>query len=306
MARRARTRHTSLVAEATYPGADWMQHWLAHSTPPFSDKSSRAYHAVWRRFLESLAEHGATPLTASARDISAFLDAQTLAATALRYARLVDRIYQHAVEWLWVSYNPMTELRSAVVQTEERAKLTPLDTPDAASLVAALPEPRTAKDRRDHCIVAIALGAGLRLAEIRALCLTDIVETVHGVDVRPRTGTLRSRDLTLEPWLAGQLKQWLAERATIALSSPLVFPSKNGGLLPANTLYRRVRRLLEGAQPGVGLERFGVGILRTTYAKTLSFTDTPEVTQHKLGHRRLASTRRLLEGLAELTPDKPK
>jgi hypothetical protein len=134
--------------------------------------------------------------------------------------------------------------------------------------------------------------------------LAEIIETPEGLEVRPRTGALRTRDLTLEPWVVTRLRGWLVERTTLPVTSALVFPGKDGGLLPANTLYRRVRRLLEGLQKGDGLEHFGVGILRTTYAKSLSLTETPEMTQHKLGHRRLTSTRRLLEGLAEHSPDK--
>ncbi len=304
MARRARTEHTQIISQPAYPGGDWMAHWLAHSTSTYSDKSGKAYHAVWRRFLEALAARGVTPLTATARDLSAFFDSQSLAATALRYARLIDRVYQHGLEWAFISINPMSELRASLVQVEERAKVTPLVAPDTLSVVARLPPARTLKDRRDHCIVTIALAAGLRLAEIRALRLTDLVETPKGLEVRPRTGALRTRDLALEPWLAAQVKQWLIERAASGVAGPLVFPGKDGGLLPANTLYRRVRRLLEAIGQDSGLGHFGIGILRTTYAKQLSITETPEVTQQRLGHRRLASTRRLLDGLADSPPDK--
>jgi hypothetical protein len=38
-------------------------------------------------------------------------------------------------------------------------------------------------------------------------------------------------------------------------------------------------------------------VLRATFAKRVALTESAEITQQRLGHRRLASTRRLLENL---------
>jgi site-specific recombinase XerC len=230
----------------------------------------------------------------------------------IRYARLLDRLYLCALEWGWCAHNPLDDIKSTLMQPEPRARPSSLSTTDPSRVLAGLAVPNDMKGRRDVAMLTLAVAAGLRLAEIRTLRLTQLLETPGGLEVQPRAGAARVRNLTLGSAEADRLRAWLKERSTLSVHSPYVFPAKSGEMLPANTLYRRVRRLIEPAHGREGLEHYGLGVLRATYAKQIAQTHSTESTQQHLGHRRLASTRRLLDTLgikaasiATLEPDSP-
>ena len=304
MARRPRSLHSATVRSADFAGHDWASRWLCLQLPAFSAPSERAYQAIWHGFLVVLATRDTDAARASSTDVAVFLSTQTKPSTVLRYARLLDRIYQSAIEWGWCTDNPLVPMRDTLAQPERRAKPSSLSTTEPSDVLSALPPAITGKERRDVAALALAVGAGLRLAEIRALRLTQIVETAAGLEVQPRTGTVKVRDLILAPPEADRVRAWLADRSSLPLVSPFVFPSKSGAMIPANTLYRRVRRLIEPIHGNTGLEHYGLGVLRATYAKQVARTHSTESTQQRLGHRRLASTRRLLDnlGVKSLSP----
>jgi hypothetical protein len=68
------------------------------------------------------AARGVDPSAASVADVRSFIDAQSLPSTALRYARLLDRLYGEAAESGLVRYNPLTDLKETLSGVEPRRR----------------------------------------------------------------------------------------------------------------------------------------------------------------------------------------
>lgn len=293
-----------LVAHPSFPGRDWMRIYLRsiEATVELRQSSRRAYESVWKSFLTYLAEQGRNALTAEPKHAESFLK-RYRPVTALRYGRLLERVYARHVADRVAPRNPFGELQSFLAQEEPRAPTHALEISSVADLIEALPEPKDWQEHRDQAVVVLAASAGLRLRELRELEVVQLLPTHHGLEVQPRGRTVHSREIRLNTAATAFLTEWLNVRRQLSLEqhSTVLFPSRTGDRLPVNTLYRRVRALLQTVYGEDALPHFGVGILRATFAYQFRARDAVVEAQHALGHRRITSTLRYLKHLKPIS-----
>ncbi len=270
----------------------WLsQHGFRHGT-------AVVYRSMWGKLLRWSGEQGLAPLTWSAAQIGEFLDAQKLHKShRYRYARLIERVFQHLSLARQDLQNPASlAVRAKLADGEndptafllpgERDLLVarvlapagdnPLDIGDGRGDGRGSGEARVSptqwKRARDVALVAVLLGAGLKVAEIRALRL-DAIDGLadrddHGMPalqmVRADNG--RAYTATLFGFAHAPLRQWLALRAAAGTLGDLVFPAMASGRpMHAASVYRRVEMLLDEAGVLAGRsERASPQTLRNT------------------------------------------
>ena len=292
----------------------WLsQHGFRHGT-------AVVYRSMWGKLLRWSGEQGLAPLSWSAAQIGDFLDAQKLHKShRYRYARLIERVFQHLSLARQDLPNPASlavRAKLADGENDPTAFLLPgerdllvarvlapacdaaLDAPGNKGRVS----PTQWKRARDVALVAVLLGAGLKVAEIRALRL-DAIDGLedrddHGVPalqmVRAENG--RAYTATLLPFARAPLRQWLALRAAAGSLGDLVFPAMASGrpMHPAS-VYRRVEMLLDEAGVLAGRsERASPQTLRNTCGAIHFDAGTPPAAVAQLlGMRDLESGWRL-------------
>lgn len=266
----------------------WLsQHGFRHGT-------AVVYRSMWGKLLRWSGEQGLAPLTWSAAQIGEFLDAQKLHKShRYRYARLIERVFQHLSLARQDLQNPASlAVRAKLADGEndptafllpgERDLLVarvlapasdgPIDIGDGRGNGTARVSPTQWKRARDVALVAVLLGAGLKVAEIRALRL-DAIDGLedrddHGMPalqmVRADNG--RAYTATLFGFAHAPLRQWLALRAAAGTLGDLVFPAMASGRpMHAASVYRRVELLLDEAGVLAGRsERASPQTLRNT------------------------------------------
>jgi integrase len=300
--------------------AAWYQHperafdgWLARHG--FRPGTAVVYRAMWGKLLRWSGEQGLPPLKWSAAQIGAFLDAQDLHKRhRYRYARLIERIFHHLTTLQQNLHNPASQaVKSHMAEGENdpTAFLLPgeRDLLVARILAPALEavmgkdgkgeiSPTAWKRARDVALLAVLLGGGLKVAEVRALR----IDAIDGIDegalairmVRADNG--RAYMVPLFGFAHAPLRQWLAVRHAAESLGDLVFPAMaNGRPMHAASIYRRVEILLEEAGVLAGRsERASPQTLRNTCgAMHFDAGTTPAAVAQLLGMRDLESGWRL-------------
>lgn len=288
--------------------------WLAHHG--FRPGTAVVYRAMWGKLLRWSGEQGLPPLKWSAAQIGAFLDAQDLHKRhRYRYARLIERIFHHLASLQQNLHNPASQaVKSHLAEGENdpTAFLLPgeRDLLVARILAPGLPaerdgkagkdgiSPTAWKRARDVALLAVLLGGGLKVAEVRALRIESIKRVNDGAMsirmVRPDNG--RAYTVPLFGFARAPLRQWLALRAAADTLGDLVFPAMaNGRPMHAASVYRRVEILLEEAGVLAGRsERASPQTLRNTCgAMHFDAGATPAAVAQLLGMRDLESGWRL-------------
>src|SRR5690606_598586 len=107
------------VAYPSFPGRDWLRIYLRtiQATVEPRQRSRQAYESVWKSFLTYLAEQGRNALTAEPKHAESFLK-RYRPVTALRYGRLLERVYARHVADRVAPRNPFGELQSFLAQEE--------------------------------------------------------------------------------------------------------------------------------------------------------------------------------------------
>ena len=265
---------------------------------PWSEQTIAAYRAIWLGYLEFLGLRGVEATGATPADVEAFLQSQAEATTARRYAALLRRVYERAIEAGMLHANPVQGIDARWWLPLGRPAARTLPGFQVAEFVAALPEPKTQSEVRDQAIVALMLGAGLRLQELRALPVNHLIETGDALTVLVQRRGLPSRVLTVdEPWRE-LVRRWMGHRQQGRWPGLLVFPWENGKALPTATLNRHIGALLAQVYPDEQAERLSAGVLRATFAHEVARREGPKEVQARLGHQRRESTKRLLEGVS--------
>ncbi len=249
--------------------ASWRGHperafdgWLARNG--FRHGTSVVYRAMWGKLLRWSAERGLAPLSWSAGQIGEFLDEQDLHKShRYRYTRLIERIYNHLARLQEGLHNPASQaVRTHLAEGENdpTAFLLPgerdlliarvLGPAGAAAPDGAGASPTEWKRARDAALVAVLLGAGLKVGEVRALRTTAIDSSRSGRVVlrmaKPETG--RTYETPLFAFAHRTLMVWLALREASGTLGELVFPAMpNGRAMHAASIYRRVELLLDQA-----------------------------------------------------------
>jgi integrase len=249
--------------------ASWRSHperafdgWLARNG--FRHGTSVVYRAMWGKLLRWSAERGLAPLSWSASQIGEFLDEQDLHKShRYRYTRLVERIYNHLARLEEGLHNPASQaVRAHLAEGEndptafllpgERDLLIARVLGPAGESVSngAEASPTEWKRARDVALVAVLLGAGLKVGEVRALRTMAIDGSRTGRVVlrmaKPETG--RAYESPLFAFAHRPLMSWLALREASGTLGELVFPAMPSGRpMHAASVYRRVELLLDQA-----------------------------------------------------------
>lgn len=290
--------------------------WLARHG--FRPGTAIVYRAMWGKLLRWSGEQGVPPLKWSAAQIGAFLDAQNLHKRhRYRYARLIERIFHHLATLQQNLHNPASQaVKSHMADGEndptafllpgERDLLVARILAPPPDGVAARPDkpgrddvsPTAWKRARDVALLAVLLGGGLKVAEVRALRLDAIDGVEDGAMalrmVRPDNG--RAYMVPLFGFAHGPLCRWLGVRHAAESLGDLVFPAMaNGRPMHAASVYRRIEILLEEAGVLAGRsERASPQTLRNTCgAMHFDVGTTPAAVAQLLGMRDLESGWRL-------------
>lgn len=312
--------------------ATWYQHpdrafdgWLAKHG--FRPGTAVVYRAMWGKLLRWSGEQGVPPLKWSAAQIGAFLDAQNLHKNhRYRYARLIERVFHHLSSLQQNLHNPASQAvktHLADGENDPTAFLLPGERDLlVARILAPMPEalpgrgdraerggrsgsdslsPTQWKRARDVALLAVLLGGGLKVGEVRALRVDALEGAEDGATgamairmVRPDNG--RAYMVPLFGFAHAPLRHWLVVRQASESLGDLVFPTMpNGQPLHAASVYRRVEILLEEAGVLAGRsERASPQTLRNTCGAMHFDAGTPPVAvAQMLGMRDLESGWRL-------------
>jgi len=109
------------------------------------------------------------------------------------------------------------------------------------------------------------------------------------IDVAPSStgGTVRPHRTQLRAFAAPEVLRWMAERATLRIPGPLLFPaSLQGGCLSRATVYRQVKKTFQRAD--ILPSHLGGRTLRNAFAvRELQATSgNTELVGEFLGHRK--------------------
>lgn len=246
----------------------------------FRHGTAVVYRAMWGKLLRWSGERGVAPLAWSAEQIGAFLDEQDLHKHhRYRYARLIERVFHHLSLLQDGLHNPASQAVRAhlaegendptafLLPAEREALIARVLAPAARSpgQDAAALSPTQWKRARDTALVAVLLGAGLKVGEARGLGTGSIAEDAARLRlVRADNG--RAYEAPVFAFARPALLAWLEIRGASGTLGNLVFPAMPSGRhLHAASLYRRVEILLDEAGVLAGRsERASPQTLRNT------------------------------------------
>jgi site-specific recombinase XerD len=252
----------------------------------------RTYASIWSGYLEHLRERGLHPEQARPEDVRAFLmdvegkrSARSTEGTRRRYLELLCRVYEAARTRGTLDSNPAWSLfaefpkpdstpPSVLPQTVEE------DLIGAVCTHAADVSGSRWKTVRNRAALMLALGSGLKSAELVSLTLAQVVDMPDDPSelelatpylMLPESRPLAARATPISPSARGVLHDWLRLRADGRIPGELVFPVDLAGtpMHPA-TLYRIVHGLLE--RSGIAqhqrenLLQSGPALLRNSFA----------------------------------------
>lgn len=247
------------------------------------EASSTVYVAMFSKFLTWLTER-ARPVdfvSASAAEILPFFDAVSSTAHSeirWRYLRLIERTYDCLVGCGAREDNPISPHIPALKKAKDlvgKDKDTgALADESRHRIEVELEKLRTSdawKNHRDAALVAVMLGAGLKVSEALSLGRDDFVwgPSYLAVNVTKGVGLGNERKVRVQGFAVRFIKQWFESPIG---GQDVLFPGSlnAGSRMDAATAYRRVRRILESAEiPGEDAMHFGGRVLRNAFAATL-------------------------------------
>lgn len=276
------------------------------------NSSIRLYRYYFGRFLAWARKERLDWTAASSHDLRRFLDSppeqggrkSRHSTIRQRYLRLLERVYA----LLETEPNPATYAIYEMVMAGERGKdrmKSYLTNREAAAFMNALPTAKRFdetrpdftgwKDRRDRALLAVMLGAGLKVSEAVALPVDAVGEPLSSGDVTVMIPAPRGNGIPHQApcraFAVEAVLAWRKERLLLGIPGTLLFPATSkGDELERTGVYKTVRATLSRA--GIGNKRLGPRTLRNTYAAAeLSAGHSVEVVSEWLGHRTLQSTR---------------
>lgn len=293
---------------------DWLKqperafdNWLA--AQGFRASTATVYGAMWRKWLRWTGERRLALPRWQAHHIGEFLDDGGLEKRhRYRYARLIERVFHHLQHIQAASHNPASRAvkeRLAEGDNDPTAFLAPaeiehlisaLQVPDAR--MAAHPgRPTDWKASRDAALIAVFLGAGLKVGEARALTLEALAPDCSRIAV-PQGPQGKLRNAAVLPFAAGVLRDWIARRAAAGTHGTWLFPANvTGRAMHAASIYRRVEHWLEEAGIlSTRRERASPQTLRNSHAALLIEQGVPaQEIASQLGMRDATSGWRLVQ-----------
>lgn len=169
-------------------------------------------------------------------------------------------------------------------------------------LATGSPSDRRTHPARDWAILHVALDSGLRVSEICALEIRDVIlDRAHAsLIVRDGKGH-KKRGVRIGSALTNHLSDFLAWKESVGESTGRtahLFVSSRGGPLTRTAVYRIFRRHADA----VGIpQRFSIHSCRHTYASLLyrASSFNLRLVQKQLGHRSIQTTQIYADVLSE-------
>lgn len=284
---------------------------------PLRQASANVYKSMFLKLVDDLAEHQICLLDATTEQLTRWIASRELTAgSRLRYVRMLERIFEHLRGRGIVPANPMTSVAWRLVNERDRVR-EELPTvhvggqavSDAVlKMIDELAATGHWRDMRDAAMVALMLGAGLKLYELSSMRVSWISGQANAPIIEvPPVGASRAHRAPLEPFAVHHLSNWLQVRQQMQFVQPMLFFGSAGdgrrttGCEPLNksTVYRRIRAILQAA--GVDVPRMGGRTLRNSYAvNALSNGESPELVEERLGLRESRSMGRYKEAAARM------
>ena len=266
------------------------EHWKPKVLPAFKPSTAESHAVLLHKHL--LPYFGERRLCdIGTADVQAFVMEKAEAGLAWNTVKnlrnLVSRILRTAVEWNYLSSNPVRGVRLPTKQLVRPPRVITVE--QLRALLRVLPEPvRT--------MVLLCAFTGVRAGELFALRwrhldlgrgVLQVRESVHRGKFGPPKTRSSVRDLPLGNVVLAAL---LAHRRRVGGCSPddLLFPSRNQTARCRNNLLRRV---VYPACDRATIPRVGWHSLRHLHATLLSEAGEPlKVAQAQLGHADLQTT----------------
>ena len=300
---------------------DWLEHEGSKSWDALDTSPDGNYEKVWLAWLMHLS--GQAPISGKERparrqrsskpwhqatelDVQSFLqirdgqrahhhpERKISPVTRRRYWRLLERIYDHAMEHGWISANPATGLEPAERPPSEDGKGHCLPPLLWQSLPRHFPSADGYQDARDRAIVLLLYELALAPEEVRCLLwknllsradqvwLGSLESIANGESPLPRYLQIeggrnaQQRLLELPDSVAQALQSWrrfsAAQRGPSVIDgNHIVFYSRRGGELSVRMLFHVASQIIQRAhqaQPEDSqkfpLQRVGPQVLRNT------------------------------------------
>lgn len=300
---------------------DWLDHEGSKSWDALDPSPDGNYEKVWQAWLwhlsgEAWDENSSRKPSAmhepkdwhqaSAVDVQHFLqvrdgqrahhhpDRKISPVTRRRYWRLLERIYDHAMEHGWIHANPATGLEPTERPPSEDGKGHCLPPLLWQSLPRHFPQADGYQNARDRAIVLLLYEMALAPEEVRALLWKDLRCSAEQVwesaskEIADRPSTLphflridggraaQQRLLELPEAVSRALVDWrrfsAAQRgATVVDGDHIVFYSRRGGELSVRMLFHVASQIIQRAHQAQAedhqkfpLQRVGPQVLRNT------------------------------------------
>src|SRR5262245_51127441 len=250
-----------------------------------SPHTLRNYRIDLLEFSEFLRRHGASPSTADARLVRAWMAAlyqRRLAKSSMaRKLACVRSWFRFLARRRAVGQNPARQVRSP-----RPARRLPSFLPkDESKDLLDRPVDGSIPDRRDHALLELLYATGIRAAECSALDCADL-DRSHGT-VRVLGKGNKERVVPVGEAALAAVDRYLAVRGT---SGRALFANRRGGRLTSRSIQRIVARRARTA----GIDRrVTPHTLRHTFATHMLGEGADlRAIQELLGHRRLSTTQR--------------
>ena len=147
--------------------------------------------------------------------------------------------YKYAVRCNWVEVNPMGKITSPKVSKRLPVYI------EAEKLDLMLDNQLFEDDfdgRRDHLILELFYGTGMRLSELIGLSIQNV--DIRNLQLKVTGKRNKQRIIPLFPSLANQVSKFLDERNGIASENSILFIRKDGKALYPALVYRLVKKYL--------------------------------------------------------------
>lgn len=285
---------------------------------PLKKASAQIYVYMFTSYLRWLEGRRLRLHEVSPEDIKAFLDAKHVddqnrvrtlnSLIRVRYLRLFERVYAH----LKIEPNPAKNAAFALYRTPavgfdkpkafltESEQLAFLDRlPYAPPLDEAKLNDPSWKRRRDRAMLAVVLGAGLKISEVLTIRADQVGKRERDgsvpIKIPDHAAGGDGHKTVLRPFAVPYVLPWIEERRRHAIPGKLLFPATLNDGRPLNkaTVYRHVKATLERA--GIEVERMGGRTLRNSFAvRELEGGAPVELVKQYMGHHELRSTEKYL------------
>jgi len=296
------------------------------SLRPIRDSSAQVYLHMFGRFARWMAREQLDVFNITATHLREFLeyreseDGKPLRALTssirIRYLRMLERVFAH----LGLQPNPAQHAAFHIHRTVAAGRDKPkavLSATEQVAFMRVLPDAEAFssddldnpswKRRRDRAMLAMMLGAGLKVSEVIGIRTESVgvVDTSGSIPVAitPKSvnGNAKHHETQLRPFATNEVTTWLVERKMRKIPGELLFPaSLQGGILNKATVYRYVKETL--ARAGIDVHRKGGRTLRNSFGvRELASGGPVELVGQFLGHKKRKSTEKYLLRNADTT-----